>query len=211
MNKKVKIILSHGIFSKGSGKNSVDKLAPLLIQEGYSVEQFNYGYIGIAMALISNNWIAKRLAKIISEAAKDYDVIVYVAHSNGCAVGHIASSKIKGVLLERYDMTNLQYVYIAPALGRHQYPDNYLVNKVTVLHSMSDKVLRAAGVWGRTMRRFRLILPTLPYGELGRKGYPTGVPMPYNNISFSRQQFDHGDYFKDENLRSIISIIKGVI
>ena len=205
MNKKVKIILSHGIFSKGSGKNSVDKLKPLLVNAGYSVDEFNYGYIGLAMALISNNWIAKRLTKVINKAVKEYDSVIYVAHSNGCAVGHIASDKIA----ENY--TNLQYVYIAPALERHQYPNPSAIDKVTVLHSNYDKVLRAAGVWGRTLRRFRLILPTLPYGELGRKGYPPSIPMPYNNINFSRQRFDHGDYFKDKNLKTIVNIIKGVI
>jgi len=205
MNKKVKVILSHGIFSKGSGKNSVDKLKPLLVNAGYSVDEFNYGYIGLTMALISNRWIAKRLAKVINKALKEYDSVIYVAHSNGCAVGHIASDNIS----ENY--TNLQYVYIAPALERHQYPNPNVIDKVTVLHSNYDKVLRAAGVWGRTLRRFRLILPTLPYGELGRKGYPADVPITYNNISFSRQRFDHGDYFKDENLGMIVKIIKEVI
>jgi len=205
MIKNVKIILSHGIFSKGSGKNSVDKLKPLLINDGYDVEEFNYGYIGIALALISNKWIAKRLAKVINKAVKEYDSVVYVAHSNGCAVGHIASDKLD------FNLANLQYVYIAPALDRFQYPNMNVIDKVTVLHSMSDKVLRAAGVWGRTLRRFRLILPTLPYGELGRKGYPASVTANHNNISFSRQEFDHGDYFKYKNLRTIVNIIKGVI
>lgn len=205
MNKKVKIILAHGIFSKGSGKNSVDKLKPLLVNSGYDVEEFNYGYIGLAMALVSNRWIAQRLAKVINKAVREYDTVVYVAHSNGCAVGHIASRDIE------MNLKNLQYVYIAPALERHQYPNDTVVDKVTVLHSNYDKVLRAAGVWGRTLRRFRLILPTLPYGELGRKGYPADVPMPYNNISFSRQRFDHGDYFQDKNLKVLVHIIKGVI
>lgn len=205
MNKKVKVILSHGIFSKGSGKNSVDKLKPLLVNAGYDVEEFNYGYIGITLALISNRWIAQRLAKVINKAAKEYDTVVYVAHSNGCAVGHIASRDIE------MNNTNLQYVYIAPALERHQYPNDLVVDKVTVLHSEYDRALRAAGVWGRTMRRFRLILPTLPYGELGRKGYPSGTPIPYNNISFSRQRFDHGDYFKDKNLKILVKIIRSVV
>ena len=205
MNKKVKIILSHGIFSKGSGKNSVDKLKPLLVNAGYSVDEFNYGYIGLAMALISNKWIAKRLTKVINKAVKEYDSVIYVAHSNGCAVGHIASDKIA----ENY--TNLQYVYIAPALERHQYPNAKVIDKVTVLHSNYDKVLRAAGVWGRTLRWFKLILPSLPYGELGRKGYPSTMYLCHNNIDFSRQRFDHGDYFKDKNLKTIVNIIKGVI
>jgi len=198
---KTLIILGHGILCRNSGAGSIDLLGPELAHYGYDVIDFDYGWRGLFMAAFSNNSLAKKLSKLINKKRQQYRHVVYVGHSNGCAIGHISSYK------PYRKVGQLDYVYIAAALDRDLEPNINNVNRVLVLHSDEDGALTAAGVLKKTMSFLHLKIESLPYGELGKKGYDEDTKIEHENIDYSERYFGHSDYFNKSNIKGIAKTI----
>ena len=197
------IILAHGL----GGSGDIDKLKPYLKQTNTTILDLHYGWFGVLKAALFNGVVASRLARMLEGAFNlhQYDSIVYIAHSNGCTIGHLASFKLDKPVGGPFEDSVLTYVYIAPALGIKDVPSE-VVSKVIVLHSKSDKVLQKAGWARRVFNLFRISPKSLPYGEMGRVG-ATEDDGRVVNLDFYKHDFGHGDYFSTPFNRMLVSDI----
>lgn len=151
-------ILVHG-FNVSKPERTVGKLEPFFKAQGFDVELFRYGHIGLWGVRKRNKALARKLAQKVNAAkAKGYTVYV-VSHSNGTTITHIASVRYKA----QVDVA----ICINPALKKTLNPCP-TAELVHVYHNEKDVPVRLAK-WLRRLtplsRRAR------PWGEMGREGY----------------------------------------
>jgi len=150
--------LVHGIFSRGSGATSIDRLGPFFRAAGWRIAQVDYGVRGPLGAFILNDDVARGLAM---DAGPD-DVVI--DHSNGAAVGQRASLE-PGARFQRM-------IHISGALDVDAVPGP-AVRRCWVCHSPDDGVLAAA----RYVPRW---LGGALWGAQGRDGYRGDDPRMIN-------------------------------
>jgi len=145
-----RVWLLHGFNVSDGGAGTVDRLADWLNAYGYDVQQFDYGWIGLAGALMGNEQRARDLAR---EATPED---IAIGHSNGCAIIHRAS--------HLPDSDFARVVYLNPALDVDAAPGPG-VRRCDVFHARDDVATLAA--------RF---IPGALWGSMGRDGYIGGDP-----------------------------------
>lgn len=130
--KSKRVILVHGFNVSDGGKGSIDKLIPGLEARGYEVVQFDYGYLDLFLVRLRTDFISKALYDIV----KPNDSII--CHSHGCALA--AKAMEKGAKFNKV-------VFIHPALENDwKIPNEFSLNKLTVLYSQKDLATFAAGL-----------------------------------------------------------------
>jgi len=153
MNKRV--ILIHGFNVKDGGAKTIDTLRPMLEQEGYLVEDFDYGFLGLIMVRFRTDFISKML-KLYSNPG---DIII--GHSHGCAI--TAKAIEKGAEFEKA-------VFIHPALNNEwEIPEISNIKKITVFYSKKDVATWSAKVL-RWISPMRFIGKKHFWGAMGSTG-----------------------------------------
>ena len=176
MSKKPTIYLIHGFNVDDKGAGTVDRFAPYLEVEGFTVVSIDYGHTMLAGVRLCNN----KLARTIANMAEPGSIII--GHSNGCSIIHRAV---------RFGAKFSQCVYINPALNRHATIGEYDAPfKMHVYHSPSDWVVK-----------FARLLPFHLWGDMGAVGYK-GDDRRY--VSYNKQadatisSKSHSDVFDDD-------------
>ena len=153
------VIPVHG-WNVSDWRSTVGRLKRPFEVLGYHVEPLNYGYWPHTwQATKGNVKVARKLAKMVSTLqAKGYEVDV-VGHSNGCAIGHIAT--------ERFGMCVNTFVAINPALKKNLNPSDN-AQLVQVWHNDGDRAV-VLGKWLRWLTGWAR--KARPWGEMGNEGY----------------------------------------
>ena len=155
---KTHVILIHGI-RKVDSLECMQRLRPFFIARKKNPIIHDYGHLGI-LTRFQNKRLAKELADKINSL--DGRVIV-VAHSNGCAITHLAASL--------YNAKINKAVYINAALeSRVDVPSS--IESVDVYHAPSDFTLLLGA-----LRPFHI------WGTMGRYGY-RGKSTNVTNYNF---------------------------
>lgn len=132
------IVLVHGFNVSDGGKRTIDTLIPHLVDMGYDVKEFDYGWVGLLGVRFGN----KKRAKMLAAMAGPEDIVI--GHSNGCAIMALAMEM---------GMTISSGVFIHPALNRTWCPPENAAKKITVYYSAKDRATWIAKflinhIWG---------------------------------------------------------------
>lgn len=169
--------LVHGFNVRDGGKHSILKLAPYLEAEGIEARPFRYGFLGLAGVRLFDD----KIARMLCDAADRGDM--FIGHSNGCCVGHIAA---------QLGAKFAAMCYVNPALDRDA-PLAKQVPHLDVWHSPSDVPVRIA--------RF---IPGSRWGDMGAVGYRGVFDRRIRNFNkqydFPVSSSGHSDVFSARTL-----------
>jgi len=187
--KKVAILI-HG-FNVFNPELTVGKLRPFLEYQGYEVQMFRYGWMGLWGARTRNRKLAARLAQLTrGYAFRGYEVHVF-SHSNGGTIQYIAQNEYHAIING--------VVCINPALKMTLHPCRG-AKFAHVYYNDNDLPVKL----GKWLRWFTpLARSARPWGEMGRCGY-----LGSHLVAPSVQSFDtekgfsvpakgHSGVFKD--------------
>lgn len=171
-------ILAHGFNVRNSGATTTDRLRPFLEEAGFDVLEFDYGWFGLFGVRFYDDNLAKALAGMTPKDA------VFIGHSNGCTIGHLAAH-------QRARFAAM--VYINPALDSKS-PLAPQVRSLHVWHSPSDEPVR----WAR-------FIPSHPWGDMGAVGYQGHYDPRITNFNkengYPISSKEHSDVFTGERLK----------
>lgn len=169
--------LLHG-FNVRDPMRSVGKLIPYLEQEDIEPRLWRYGWTGLLMV----RFFDKRFARMLADSIEPGDFVI--AHSNGCAIAHLAAQM--GAPIERM-------AYINPALDEDALLPKQ-VQRLDVWHVPSELPTRLS----------RLLL-FHPWGKMGAVGYRGRYDHRITNHdmqhSFPSSVTSHSGVFQQPQLR----------
>lgn len=177
----MKIVLVHGFNIRDGGKRTVDQLAPLIRNAGFSVDldEGDYGFFNIWMVRFRKSKTRQRVLHRLAKAFETADVII--THSNG------ANFTTQALDLMEHEYNNSKLViHISPALDRDTEIPN-AVHHQLVLYTPHDKAVRLSS-W----------LLFHPWGRMGAKGY-SGNDNRNTNIKAEAVK-GHSSWFKPEHV-----------
>jgi pimeloyl-ACP methyl ester carboxylesterase len=166
------VILTHGFNVRDEGVKTTDQLRPYFEQAGYYVYEADYNWTGLLGVRLCNAKLARMMAGMVAENT------IFVGHSNGCAIGWMAS--LCGAPFE-------QMILINPALD-NDVKFGPQVKRIHVWHTRFDKPTMIS--------KFLLVHP---WGDLGRVGYKGNDPRVFNyNMAddFPMAVRGHSEVFK---------------
>lgn len=184
----MKNIMVHG-FNVKDPKKTTGKLVKYLPNSF----MFNYGW-----RYFSVLWYNKRDAKKLKYHL-DNDIFSNVwAHSNGAAIAVEAARQ--GAYINTL-------ICINPALKVDtKFPDT--IEKIIVIHTNHDEATKAAAFFDK-IPLIGLIIPNA-WGKMGAKG-AKNPDARVININYTDELKGHSDFFKDENLKSLMPQIKAML
>jgi hypothetical protein len=177
----MKLVLVHGFNVKDGGKKTVDQLAPLIRNAGYSVDldEGDYGFFNIWMVRFRKSRTRQRVLHRLAKAFETADVII--THSNGA-----------NFTTQALDMMEPEYnnkkvvIHISPALDTDTEIPNAVCRQL-VMYTPHDKAVRLSSwLWFH------------PWGRMGAKGY-TGNDNRNTNIEVPAVK-GHSAWFKLEHV-----------
>lgn len=125
-----RVILVHGFNVRDGGEGSIDKLIPYLLELGYNVVEFDYGY----RFLFGVRFCSEKDTRRLMDLWKPGDIPV--GHSNGCTL--ISRAIDKGMPVKRA-------VFIHPALNKDWEPNPlHPIERIDVFYSKEDRATWAA-------------------------------------------------------------------
>jgi hypothetical protein len=177
----MKIVLVHGFNVRDGGRYTVDMLAPLIRNAGFSIDldEGDYGFFNIWMIRFRKSRTRQRVLHKLAKAFETADVII--THSNGA-----------NFTTQALDMMGTEYnnkllvIHISPALDRNTEIPNAVRHQL-VLHTPHDKAVRLSSwLWFH------------PWGRMGAKGY-NGTDNRNTNIEVTAVK-GHSAWFKIEQV-----------
>ena len=177
----MKIVLVHGFNVRDGGKRTVDQLAPLIRNAGYSVDldEGDYGFFNIWMVRFRKSKTRQRVLHRLAKAFEMADVII--THSNG------ANFATQALDLMEHEYNNKKLViHISPALDRDTEIPNAVQHQL-VMYTPHDKAVRLSS-W----------LLFHPWGRMGAKGY-SGNDNRNTNLEVEAVK-GHSSWFKAEHV-----------
>jgi len=173
-----RVILLHGFNVKDGGTDTIDTLQPMLKEEGYEIEEFDYGFLGLIMVRFRTKFIASMLKKM----AKPDDYVI--AHSHGCAI--TAKAMEQGAQFNKV-------TFIHPALNnKWEIPELDSVKRITVYYCEKDIATWAAKLL-RWFSPLRLLKKKHFWGAMGSTG-PRSQDRRWVGINDGHS---HSGIFKD--------------
>ena len=153
---KTLAIFIHGLNVK-TEIGSLRKMIPFFSARGIDVIEFNYGYLWLGGAIEKNRELSRLLAHTINEAYDNYDSVVVLGHSNGCAIMELATNHF-----QKCDA----YVYLHPAIDSSNSPSDK-VRFTQVWFNPDDIVIKLC----RYVYPFKWIRKRTGWGDMGVVGY----------------------------------------
>jgi hypothetical protein len=172
----------HGFNVRDGGAGSIDKLAPLLVAEGFEPMEFDYGWLGP----LGVKALDGRLGRLLAKLVKPGDVVV--AHSNGCCIAQLAAEQGAPFAV---------MAFISPALDRDS-PVPANVGERHVWFSHSDEWVGKAR-W----------LPFVKWGDMGRVGHRPDSPRNFNfdGEEIFGTRIKHSGWFQEPIVNTAASAI----
>lgn len=172
-----RVILIHGFNVADGGERTTGRLARFFEERECQVKLFRYGWRGILGVRFGN----PALSRLLADMSDTGDIVV--AHSNGCAIAHVAAHR--GAAFGAM-------VYINPALDRDA-PLAAQIPALHVWHSPSDRPV-AIAKW----------LPWHTWGDMGAVGYRGPRDLRITNFNKERgfpvSSRAHSDVFEEAQL-----------
>lgn len=153
MNPLVVFLIVHGFNVRDQGRGSTDRLAAKLRADGHRVIELDYGWMGVVGTYLADKPMAAIMAPLTILLHELGVKLFYIGHSNGCAIGQLASirkARFAGMFL------------INPALDRDATFGD-ATEFIRAFYTRSD----APTVLAR-------ILPKHPWGAMGHHGPARG-------------------------------------
>jgi len=177
----MKFVLVHGFNVRDGGEHTVDKLAPYIINAGYTVDldEADYGYFNLWMIRLAKSWLRSRVLYRLAKAFEKADVIV--THSNGANF----TTQALNMLGPEFNNTKV-VVHSSPALNRNT-PVPNAVKAQLVMYTPHDFWVKLSA-----------LLPLHPWGSMGAYGY-SGPDNRNRNEEFHDIE-GHSEWFSVEKV-----------
>jgi len=154
---KTAVVFVHGLMTE-KNKSILQDLEHFFPKTEFNCFYFNYGFLFILGAIRDNQKIANKLSEQVNSLYQEYERVVLVGHSNGCALINIASRDFHWVDLA---------VFLHGASPRETFPKN--VKTLHVYYSPKDWIIRI--IHRNVLYPFKWLRKKTGWGDIGLKGY----------------------------------------
>lgn len=177
-----RVVLVHGFNVTDGGRDTIDRLAPLLARSGYIVDTdgADYGYFGLLAIRFFGGKRKRAVLDRLMRAFVRADVII--THSNGANFATQALNRFGPGYME-----SKLVIHISPALNKKTRVPQ-AVKRMLVMHTPHD-----LPVWLSSLLLFH------PWGKMGKVGYK-GKDDRVENREFPQVK-GHSDWFQPSGIR----------